>query len=259
MMAHSPPLLKVDRVDASHVNETGNRQIVLKQVSVCVDAGEVVAVIGPSGSGKSTLLRLCNRLIEPDAGQILYEGRPISEINPPELRKQVGFLSQKPFLYQGSVRHNLSIPAKLAKKPMPDFAGDQFLELLDLCQVHSDWLDREARKLSVGQQQRVCLARVLMGHCRVLLLDEPTSALDPPTADALTQTFRKLALTGKLAILLVTHDLYLPKICADRMVVLLNGCVVEEGPVAELIRSPKNEAVRRFLVRTDAPALEDQT
>ena len=251
-MAHSTPLLKVDRVDASHVSDSGIRQTVLKQVSVSVGSGEVVAVIGPSGSGKSTLLRLCNRLIEPDAGQIWYEGRPITEINPPELRKQVAFLSQKPFLYQGTVRHNLSIPAKLAKKPMPDFAGEKTLELLNLCQVHPDWLEREARKLSVGQQQRVCLARVLMGNCRVLLLDEPTSALDPPTADALTKTFRKLARTGALAILLVTHDLHLPKVCADRLLVLLNGSVIEEGPVDEVIDSPKNEAVKRFLVRTDA-------
>lgn len=116
-----------------------------------------------------------------------------------------------------------------------------------MCQVETDWLDRDARKLSIGQQQRVCLVRAMLGPCKALLLDEPTSALDRPTADQLAHTFQQLCQDKGLAIILVTHDLRIAERCADRVALLQNGFVVEDGPARQVLNSPASDAARHFL------------
>ncbi len=130
---------------------------------------------------------------------------------------------------------------------MPDPGDPNLLELLELCRVDPAWLDRDARKLSVGQQQRVCLARALVGPCQVLLLDEPTSALDRPTADQMALTFQQLACQKNLAIILVTHDLRLIEHCADRTIFLKDGTVLEQGTTRQMLRHPETSDVRSFI------------
>ena len=122
--------------------------------------------------------------------------------------------------------------------------------LIEMCRVEQSWLDRDARKLSVGQQQRVCLLRALVGPCRALLLDEPTSALDRQTGALMAQTFKLLAREKGLAIILVTHDLQIAEICADRIALIIGGSVIETGPVAQVLNEPKVEASRQFLSST---------
>jgi putative ABC transport system ATP-binding protein len=156
-------------------------------------------------------------------------------------------VSQKPFLFPGTVMENLQASARLRRTELPDSSDPALLELLDLCHVDPAWLDRDARKLSVGQQQRVCLARAMVGPCQVLLLDEPTSALDRPTADQMALTFRQLAREKNLAIIFVTHDLRLTGRCADHVIFMANGAVVEEGSATQLLNSPETAEVRAFL------------
>lgn len=241
------PLLAAQAVVVSRPGERGQLQTVLHATSVHVSAGEILAVVGPSGSGKSTLLRLFNRLLEPDSGQVMLAGQDIRNLDPPALRSRVTLVAQKPYLFEGSVRANLGASARYRKVAVPDAETPDMQEVLALCQVSPDWLDKDARKLSVGQQQRVCLARALAGPCQALLLDEPTSALDRQTAEQLALTFRRLAERRGLAIMLVTHDLSLAARCADRVALLLDGAIVEEGSTRELLGNPATAAARAFL------------
>jgi len=241
------PLLAAQDVIVRRSGERGQLQTVLHATSVAVAAGEILAVVGPSGSGKSTLLRLFNRLLEPDSGRVLLAGQDIRTLDPPALRSQVTLVAQKPYLFEGSVRANLAASARFRKLTASDAESTDMQEILALCQVSPAWLDKDARKLSVGQQQRVCLARALAGPCQALLLDEPTSALDRQTAEQLALTFRRLAERRGLAIMLVTHDLSLAERCADRVALLLEGAIVEEGPTREVLSNPTSAAARAFL------------
>lgn len=246
-MSREAPLLQARQVVACRPGESGALQRVLQETTLEVDEGEVLAVVGPSGSGKSTLLRLFNRLLEPVSGDILLAGENIRTLSPFELRARIPLVNQKPFLFPGTVKDNLQAPARLRRTELPDLSAPGLLELLELCSVSQSWLDRDARKLSVGQQQRVCLARAMVGPCQALLLDEPTSALDRPTADQMALTFRQLAREKNLAIVVVTHDLRLTERCADRVVFLADGAVVEEGPVSQILNHPETEEVRAFI------------
>ncbi|MDT8442992.1 MAG: ATP-binding cassette domain-containing protein [Desulfuromonadales bacterium] len=256
-MSQIVPLLQARAVSVSRPGEAGRLQRVLQKTTLHVDAGEVMAVVGPSGGGKSTLLRLFNRLLEPDSGEILLGGVNIQTIDPPLLRACIPLVAQKPFIFSGTVRDNLQASARLRRSALPDLNDPERQELLELCQLKPAWLDRDARKLSIGQQQRICLARALLGPCQALLLDEPTSALDRPTADLLAQTFQELARRKPLAVIIVTHDLRLAERCADRLALLLNGSIVEEGPAARVLRHPATSAARQFL--SSAPVENGET
>lgn len=255
-MSQNIPLLQARAVTASRPLEAGRMQRVLHATTLAIDAGDVFAVVGPSGSGKSTLLRLFNRLLEPDAGEILLAGENIRCLDPPTLRASVPLVAQKPFLFPGTVAENLLASARLRQVEAPDLYDATQQERLELCQVSSSWLERDARKLSLGQQQRVCLARALMGPCRALLLDEPTSALDRPTADLLAQTFRQLAVQYGLAVVFVSHDLRLTEQCADRVALMLDGRIVEQGAALEVLRQPQSVAARSFLSTASAVVSE---
>ncbi len=246
-MNSTTPLLQARQVVASRPGESGVLQRVLQKTSLQVDAGEILAIVGPSGSGKSTLLRLFNRLLEPETGEILLSGVNIKTIAPTELRSRLPLVNQTPFLFPGTVMQNLQASGRLRRTGGPDPGDPALQELLELCHVDSAWLDRDARKLSVGQQQRVCLARAMIGPCLALLLDEPTSALDRPTADQMALTFRQLAREKNLAIIFVTHDLRLTGRCADHVIFLDEGAVVEAGSASQLLDHPQTATVRAFL------------
>jgi len=246
-MSRIVPFLEARKVTVSRPIEEGRLQRVLLGITLGVDEGEILAVVGPSGSGKSTLLRLFNHLLEPDNGEILLAGKNIQTIDPPTLRARIPLVAQKPFLFSGTVLDNLQASARLRQTQLPDFNDSALQGLLELCQVSPSWLDRDARKLSIGQQQRVCLVRSLAGPCQALLLDEPTSALDRPTADLMAKTFREIATQKNLAIILVTHDLHLTERCSDRVALLIDGSVVEDGATAQILNNPTTESARTFL------------
>lgn len=251
-MSGRQPLLQAREVTFSRPAENGQRLRILQKISMHVDSGEVLTVVGPSGSGKSTLLRLFNRLQEPDSGMVLFAGENIQSIDPPSLRARISLVAQSPFLFQGSVLDNLQAPARLRRSALPDADDPSVRDILELCQVSQSWLKRDARKLSLGQQQRVCLARALTGPCEILLLDEPTSALDRPTADLMARTFRQLSKQQNLGIIFVTHDLRLAERCADRVALLLDGAIVETGPPEQVLHQPETESAKMFLLSDPA-------
>jgi putative ABC transport system ATP-binding protein len=214
-------ILEIRDVVKRRFKVDGSAHDVLDGVDLDIRPGEIVALIGPSGMGKSTFLRLLNRLEEVDAGRISFLGQPFGQINPLKLRRQIGLVTQKPFMFPGTVRDNLMIALRDRGETPP---SSQKLEaLLKTCAVDADWLDQPARRLSVGQQQRVSIARVLLNHPHLLLLDEPTSSLDPETAeDVLSRLIAHVA-DNESCLLLVTHDHQLAKRHAGRIIELRDG------------------------------------
>ncbi len=216
-------LFELDDVTYSRAGE-----IVLDGISIGLPVGSS-CVAGPSGSGKSTLLRLLNRLADPDAGRVVYEGADVRERDPLSLRREVALVPQLPALIDGSVHENVAYGPRLAGRSF-DARG-----CLELAGLDPEFEHRDSAKLSVGEQQRVMLARALALQPRVLLLDEPTSALDEKARAAVEATLRRLHARTAIASVLVTHDMDQARRLAEYVVRLDAGRVISEGPVAEVL------------------------
>jgi putative ABC transport system ATP-binding protein len=171
---------------------------VLDEVTASVPAAGITVVSGPSGAGKTTLLRLCNQLEVPDAGTVSYRGQPLGELDPLLLRRRVGMVFQRPTPFPGTVADNLAIAH-------PDAGADELSTALKRVALDPGLLSQEARSLSGGELQRMCLARTLVTEPETLLLDEPTSALDAQPKRTFETTARDLAAQG-ITIIWVTHD-----------------------------------------------------
>ena len=186
----------------------------------------MTAIVGPSGAGKTSLLRCLNRLEEPQSGEVLLDGANIRTLDPTTLRKRVGMIFQTPILFQGSIRSNLTYGL--------DGVDDRaLLETLDAVGLSRSFLERDSTALSVGQGQRVCIARALVRGPEVLLMDEPTSALDKDATARIEALIRDLA-EGGLAIVLVTNDLAQASRVADRALLLVEGRVQAQGSMDEV-------------------------
>ena len=190
--------------------------VVLDAVTVAIDEG-ATCIAGPSGSGKSTLLRLFNRLADPDAGTVRYRDRDVRELDVLELRREVGFVPQLPALLDGSVEENVRYGPALAGREVDVGA------MLALAGLDPSFTERDGGRLSVGEQQRVMLARALALEPRVLLLDEPTSALDEGSKAAVERTLLDLRSRLSLSFVLVTHERAQAERLADRTVWLEDG------------------------------------
>lgn len=203
-------------------------KVVLRDLRARLPVG-ASSLLGPSGSGKSTLLRLLNRLADPDSGRVIYEGKDVREYDPLALRREVSLVPQLPALIEGTVHDNVAYGPRLAGR---SFDARSCLELAGL---DPDFEDRDASKLSVGEQQRVMLARALALEPRVLLLDEPTSALDQTARDAVEGTLRRLRARTAISLVVVTHDIEQARRLADFVIRIETGKVIAQGPAAELL------------------------
>ena len=194
---------------------------VLHEVTTTFRQDTITAIVGPSGAGKTSLLRCINRLEEPHEGRIRLDGIDTRTLDPTDLRRRVGMIFQTPVLFEGGVRANLAYGLNGASE-------DDLRMALDSAGFGASFLDRESPALSVGQAQRVCIARALVRHPEVLLLDEPTSALDVKAAARIEDLLGSLAARG-LTLILVTHNLEQAKRVADRAVLVIDGRIVAEG------------------------------
>jgi putative ABC transport system ATP-binding protein len=201
---------------------------VLKGVSATLRDG-TTCVAGPSGSGKSTLLRLLNRLVDPERGSVSYDGRDVRELDVLELRREACLVPQLPALLDGTVAENVAYGPSLSNR---DFDLEH---CLDLAGLDVSFADRQGSKLSVGEQQRVMLARALALGPKVLLLDEQTSALDEDARTAVEETLVELRERLGISIVLVTHDLDQARRLADWVVRIDVGRVAAQGPAGEVI------------------------
>ena len=158
---------------------------------------------------------------------------------------------QKPFMFEGTVLDNVQRPFLYRNQPLPAVDSMEVRNVMELVRLTSDLLTRDARSLSLGEQQRVSLARSLIAGPRVLLLDEPTSALDRPTGDRLAATFRDICLEQHLSVILVTHDLRIAGKIADYLIYLEGGSIRESGRPNDLLTNPESPELRHFLAGPD--------
>jgi osmoprotectant transport system ATP-binding protein len=221
-------------------------------VSLVIERGEFVVMIGASGSGKSTLLKMINRMVEHDRGSILFAGEEIRSFRPEDIRRRMGYAIQSIGLFpHWSVARNIGTVPELLGWPAARIAArvDELLTLLDL--EPAQYRQRFPSQLSGGQQQRVGVARALAADPEVLLMDEPFGALDPITRQALQLEMARIHQTSGKTIVLVTHDIEEALRLATRIVLLDRGRVVQDGPPAQLLEQPADDFVREFFGRTE--------
>ena len=213
-----------------------------------VPTGETLALVGESGSGKTTLLRTFNRTVEPDAGEVSVNLRPVAEQDPVELRRRIGYVPQNGGLIpHWRVGENVELVPRLLGWPAGDRRrrADEMLDLVGL--EPSEFRGRYPRLLSGGQRQRVALARALAGEPPVVLLDEPFGALDALTRLRVRDVFKRIQRTIAITILLVTHDLDEAFDLADRVAVMKGGRVLQSGRRRELLDHPAHPYVEELL------------
>ena len=223
---------------------------VLKDINVDIEEGEVVCVIGPSGSGKSTFLRCINQLEKANAGEIYYDGVPITDkkYDLRKLHREIGMVFHRFNLFpHKTVLQNIMLAPLKLKMGSREEIKEQALELLDKVGLKSK-ANEYPRNLSGGQQQRVAIARALAMKPRVLLFDEPTSALDPELVGEVLKVMKQLADEG-MTMIVVTHEMGFAREVSDKVIFMEGGYVVEEGNPNDMFANPKNERTKEFLSR----------
>lgn len=223
---------------------------VLKGIDLHVQRSEMVFVLGPSGSGKSTMLRCCNRLEEPDSGEILVEGDKLTgpgvDLN--KMRQRIGMVFQSFNLYPHmSALGNVSLALRRVLKMPREQAVDEAMEALASVGL-SDRAGHFPSQLSGGQQQRVAIARALALKPTVMLFDEPTSALDPELVGDVLDVMRYVKDQG-MTMLVVSHEMKFARDAADRVIFMDRGVIVEQGPPEQIFGAPTQERTRAFLSR----------
>ena len=221
---------------------------VLKNISTTISQGEVVVIVGPSGSGKSTFLRSLNLLEGPTAGQILFEGRDITDprTNINKYRQHIGMVFQHFNLFPNkTILQNLTLaPIKLLKKNRQE-AEKEAMELLQLVGL-AEKAKAYPSQLSGGQKQRIAIVRSLCMHPDVMLFDEPTSALDPEMVGEVLGVMTELARDG-MTMVIVTHEMGFAKEVGSRILFMDDGQIKEESGPKEFFENPKNPRLREFL------------
>ncbi|MFC7549319.1 amino acid ABC transporter ATP-binding protein [Plantactinospora sp. GCM10030261] len=219
---------------------------VLRGAELEVARGGTACVIGPSGSGKSTLLRTINRLIEPDRGDILLDGRSVRADNPDALRQRIGMVFQQFNLFPHlTVRRNITLALRRIKKLAADEADAVARAQLDRVGL-ADKADARPAQLSGGQQQRVAIARALALRPQVMLFDEATSALDPELVKGVLAVMADLS-AGGMTMVVVTHEMGFARQVADTVAFMDRGMVLEAGPPAAVFDEPRHPRLRQFL------------
>lgn len=219
---------------------------VLRGIDLHVPQGTTASVIGPSGSGKSTLLRVMNRLIEPDQGDILLDGKSVLQDNPDELRRRIGMVFQQFNLFpHKTVVQNVSLALSKIRKMPKDQAHAKAMEQLDLVGLKHK-ADARPGNLSGGQQQRVAIARALAMEPEVMFFDEATSALDPELVKGVLALMTDLS-KGGMTMVVVTHEMGFSRNVSDTVTFMDGGVVVETGSPDQLFTEPKTERLKGFL------------
>lgn len=253
------PILVLKNVTAGYkTSNTGLRSlfkktvVVLNGVNLEVFSGERVAVVGGSGSGKTTLLKVALGLLKPMRGEVLVFGVPIYMVSwrrRVEVTRRIGYVPQDPYKSLNpvlKVGRILTEPLEARGVNRRD-AEKAIEEVLNLVKLPKSVLDKTPGDLSGGMRQRVLIARALVGSPKLLLLDEPTSALDVSIQAQIVNLLNEIYSKLRIAMVTVTHDLSVAQYLADRIVVLKNGRVVEDGPFWTVVTSPKTEYVKTLL------------
>ena len=239
---------KAPTIELRHVEKHFGDLHVLKDVSLQVEKGEVLVLIGPSGSGKSTLCRTINRLETIDSGEILIEGKPLPQEGKElaAMRAEIGMVFQQFNLFaHKTILENVTMGPVEVLHVDKKKAEQEAMELLRRVGV-AEQASKVPAQLSGGQQQRVAIARSLAMHPKAMLFDEPTSALDPEMINEVLDVMVELAREG-MTMVVVTHEMNFARRVADRVEFMADGQILEEGDPNEFFDHPKTERAREFL------------
>ncbi|MBE6898858.1 MAG: ATP-binding cassette domain-containing protein [Ruminococcaceae bacterium] len=235
----------------SKIYQTKTQVDALKDINLHVQPGDIYGIIGMSGAGKSTLLRCISFLEQPTSGSIFLDGTDMSSVSPrqlQEIRKEMGVIFQGyNLLMQKTIRKNIAFPLELNKTPKADIDKrvDELLRIVGL----SDKADFYPAQLSGGQRQRVAIARALATNPKVLLCDEPTSALDPLTTRSILELLRDINRNLGVTIIVITHELGVVRSLCQKVAVIDQGSIVEQGLTAQVMDAPQND-ITKLLIST---------
>lgn len=224
----SDPILRTE-----HLGRVVKDKALVEEATFEIQTGEILAIIGPSGSGKSSLLRLLNRLDEPTSGTVYVEANDYRQIAPRDLRRKLGMVNQRPYLFPGTVEQNLQFGPLQRGETLPQDSVEQLLGRVGL----KGYASRNVANLSGGEAQRVSVARTLANSPLVLLLDEPTSALDQASKSEVEMTIQNIVREQGLTCILVTHDTAQASRLAERALLLEAGRILRHGPINEVLHA----------------------
>lgn len=230
MASGQPPQLRLEQV--SLTTAIGS-QFLLQEISFAVAVGDRMAIVGPSGAGKTSLLRLLNRLSQPTAGNIFFNGQEIRQMPVMQLRQQIVLVPQESKLLGMTVRQALEYPLVLRQLPQQTIQ-QRLLTWMEKMHLSQEWLERTEVQLSLGQRQWVALTRALMIQPPILLLDEPTSALDAGRSNHLINILIELAQQQQITILMVNHQLELAQQFGSSVLHLQQGQLVQNSPMHQV-------------------------
>ncbi len=238
-------------VEVKNLKKQYGDNVILKNINLHIDRGEVVSLIGPSGSGKSTILRCIADLESITSGEILIEGNNLTDKNvdkkiKKEMLLKTGMVFQTFNLFPHmSVRNNIVRTLKLVKNMNTEKAESLAKEMLSLVGL-SDKINNYPNELSGGQKQRVAIARALALKPDIMLFDEPTSALDPELVKEVLDIIRKLK-SQKITMLIVSHEMNFVREISDRVIIMEKGEILETGTPKQIFENPSSQRVREFL------------
>jgi osmoprotectant transport system ATP-binding protein len=236
------PLIELRSVSLSY-----GRSVAIRDINLAVWPQELLVILGESGCGKTTLLKTINRLLAPDSGEVLIEGRPTRTVVGYELRRRIGYVFQRVGLFPHmTVAGNIAVTPRLLGWDEPAIHA-RVLELLTLVGLPAQMTDRLPAELSGGQLQRVGVARALAARPAIMLMDEPFGALDPVTRDALGADYRQLHERMELTTVMVTHDVLEAVLLADRIVVMHDGSIVASGTPRDMMNEHPDAGVRKLM------------
>lgn len=243
------------KIKVDNLNLYIGKQHILKDINIEIPENKLTVILGPSGCGKTTLLKCMNRLTDlyPDVkinGSIFIDNEDVLHTNTDvtEIRKKMGLLSQRPFPLPMNIYNNVAYGLKISgrrNKRALDARVENYLKIVSLWDEVKDRLHEPASKLSIGQQQRLCLARGLAVDPEIILADEPTSALDPISSEAIEKKF--VELKQQYTIVMVTHILRQARRIADHVIFMYMGEVIEQGPAKEIFENPKMDRTKKYL------------
>ena len=238
-------------IEIKHLKKSFGQNEVLKDISLAVNKGEVISIIGSSGSGKSTLLRSINLLETPTGGEILFHGQNVLNkgYNLTEYREKLGMVFQSFNLFENlNVLENAIVAQTTVLKRSRTDAEAIAKENLNKVGMTEQYWQAKPKQLSGGQKQRVAIARALSVNPEAMLFDEPTSALDPEMVGEVLKTMKDLAKSG-LTMIIVTHEMEFAKEVSDRVIFMDQGVIAEEGTPQQIIENPQQERTKVFLQR----------
>ncbi|MGX9755194.1 ABC transporter ATP-binding protein [Clostridioides difficile] len=236
-------------IEIRNVTKKMGNNVVLDDISLVVETGTLVVLIGSSGCGKTTTLKLINKLIKPTSGEIYINGKPISQENEIELRRKIGYVIQNTGLFPHlTIKENIELIPRLKKEKSVEEIETRTLQLLEMVGLDSEeFLNKYPSELSGGQQQRIGVARAIATDAEIILMDEPFSALDPITRTSLQEQLFSLQDELKKTIIFVTHDMDEALKIADKICIMKDGRIAQYDTPENILRNPANDFVKDFI------------